>query len=152
MPTTAATPARFATAIDARTAIFAGNATFTLVSRKSGARFTFKVTQGEEQNGRPAPHFVKLLNGPNNTADYVYAGILDNRGVRTTKASKVSADAPSMVALTWAVQKLAAGVLPETLEVWHEGRCMRCGRVLTVPESVAHGFGPECAEKMAAGE
>jgi hypothetical protein len=29
--------------------------------------------------------------------------------------------------------------------VWHEGRCGRCGRKLTVPESIESGFGPECA-------
>lgn len=34
--------------------------------------------------------------------------------------------------------------LPEQIEVWHEGRCGRCGRRLTVPESIANGLGPEC--------
>jgi hypothetical protein len=28
--------------------------------------------------------------------------------------------------------------------VHHEGRCGRCGRTLTVPESIESGFGPEC--------
>ena len=35
--------------------------------------------------------------------------------------------------------------LPKTVEVWHEGICGRCGRKLTVPESVERGLGPECA-------
>jgi hypothetical protein len=38
------------------------------------------------------------------------------------------------------------GVLGRLLEVWHEGRCGRCGRALTVPESVERGIGPECWE------
>jgi hypothetical protein len=34
-------------------------------------------------------------------------------------------------------------------KVHHEGRCGRCGRTLTVPESIESGIGPECAKKMA---
>ena len=34
------------------------------------------------------------------------------------------------------------------LEVWHEGRCGRCNRALTVPESIASGIGPECAKHV----
>lgn len=33
------------------------------------------------------------------------------------------------------------------LQVWHEGRCGRCGRKLTVPSSIETGLGPECAGK-----
>lgn len=39
---------------------------------------------------------------------------------------------------------IAGGVIPPSLEVWHEGRCGRCGRALTVPESIASGIGPVC--------
>src|SRR5882672_9405186 len=34
------------------------------------------------------------------------------------------------------------------IEIWHSGSCGRCGRTLTVPESVLSGFGPECINKM----
>jgi hypothetical protein len=30
--------------------------------------------------------------------------------------------------------------------VWHEGSCARCGKKLTVPESIESGFGPECVK------
>ena len=33
-------------------------------------------------------------------------------------------------------------------EFRHEGRCGRCGRALTVPESIDTGFGPHCAAEM----
>jgi hypothetical protein len=33
-------------------------------------------------------------------------------------------------------------------EVYHEGRCGRCNRKLTVPESIETGLGPECASKL----
>jgi hypothetical protein len=34
------------------------------------------------------------------------------------------------------------------LEVWHEGRCAKCGLKLTVPQSIMTGFGPTCAKKL----
>jgi hypothetical protein len=38
--------------------------------------------------------------------------------------------------------------LPESLEIWHEGSCLRCGRKLTVPESIESGYGPECIKSV----
>jgi hypothetical protein len=34
------------------------------------------------------------------------------------------------------------------LEIMHEGKCCRCGRTLTNPESIQHGIGPECSGKL----
>jgi hypothetical protein len=38
--------------------------------------------------------------------------------------------------------------LPESVEFFHEGRCGKCGRKLTTPESVTAGFGPECIKTI----
>lgn len=41
--------------------------------------------------------------------------------------------------------------LPDIFEVSNvAGTCLRCGRELTVGESIAQGFGPECITKVAA--
>lgn len=147
---------------DALGYILAGNATLTLVSAKSGARFTYKVKKAKEERGSAfdfqapldadtRPWFVSLLNGPDNVGDYAYLGILKATapGMIHTRKSCASERAPSFVAFDWAIRQLRAGRLPDALEVWHEGRCGRCGRRLTVPESVASGIGPECATKGA---
>jgi Family of unknown function (DUF6011) len=63
--------------------------------------------------------------------------------------SRVGREAPSAKAFDWAWRALTKGTMPANLEVWHEGRCGRCGRKLTVPESIARGIGPECAGRMA---
>lgn len=34
---------------------------------------------------------------------------------------------------------------PTGLEVWHAGRCAKCRRELTHPDSIARGLGPICA-------
>lgn len=128
----------------------AGNATLTLVSRKTGNRFTFKIRQPEPDK----PHFISLLNGPSNETDFVYVGMLrpfDGEFV-LTRGSKLVHDAPSVQAFRWFWRAIRANVLPEQLEVWHEGRCGRCGRKLTVPESIADGFGPECVKRRGKAE
>lgn len=129
--------------------LFAGRATVTLRSQATGARFTFKVAHKEGGD----VSFVSLLTGPSNEADYRYLGLLpDNdhdrlRGVGRGK-SCASHDAPSARAFQYLLDYIAGRVTGKGLEVWHEGRCGRCNRKLTVPESIESGIGPECASRM----
>ena len=48
----------------------------------------------------------------------------------------------------WFWRTLNGGTFPATFEFWHEGRCAACARRLTVPNSIATGFGPECADRL----
>ena len=144
----AAMTGRLMTAADALAFMNAGKATVTLVSVRTGARFTFRLSRPDDSD----VIFVGLLAGPDNTADYAYLGRVA-RGVfwagrKVPRAGDVGADAPSSKAFAWAWKTLQRGVIPAELEIWHEGRCGRCARKLTVPASIASGFGPECAGRM----
>jgi hypothetical protein len=140
--------ARFQTAVAARDFITGGNATVTLVSTKSGTRFTYKIRANDEGD----VFFVSLLSGPDNENDYRYMGRIARgvfwQGRKVPKPGDVGPDAPSSVAFKWAWERLCRGVMLDSLEIWHEGRCGRCSRKLTVPSSIASGFGPECAGKV----
>lgn len=103
-----------------KTALFAGNATVTIVSKKTGARFTVKITASKPQAGRDQVHFVKLLTGPSNESDFDYVGLLDARGVRLTSRSRLTPHSVPVKALTWLTQHVEHGSLPEGVEVWHE--------------------------------
>jgi hypothetical protein len=134
--------------------IFAGNATFTLVSKKTGVRFTYKVRTRKLNPVGDEVFFLNLLRGPDNEADYAYMGVLRKDPLRyfwTAASGKVGRQAPAYKALVWFVDaaRCERDVLGKTLEVWHEGRCGKCGRKLTVPSSVSLGLGPECARKAA---
>ena len=131
--------------------VFAGSATFTLRSVETGARFTYKVRRAKEENrSGTVPYFVSLLRGPSNEEDYAYMGIVDERGFHPTAKSRVGPEAASHRAFQFLLARMKAGGAPcATMEFWHEGRCCRCGRKLTVPESVQDGVGPECRERMA---
>lgn len=139
--------------INAKQFALAGNATFTVVSKRSGQRFTFKVRQPSET----APHFVSLLSGPDNENDFQFLGtIFPDGNFRIGKKSRITPEAPSAKAFAWLwthidnnpIQIQGQTVNPlDLIELHHEGRCCRCGRKLTVPESIESGIGPECATK-----
>lgn len=127
--------------------LLAGNAHATFVSVKTGTRFTYKVEQADARPGdtRSPPHFVSVLTAPDHY-EYigcVFGGTLFNHGHK----SRIAADAPSALAFAWVWRKLTAGLVPEVLEVWHEGSCGRCGRRLTDPTSIESGLGPICRRR-----
>ena len=155
--------------VEALRYILAGNATLTLRSRATGTRYTFKVTRvrddpknlqlplyAEKAVGKiiaeaehKAPrYFVSLLSGPDNESDFNYLGMISDNVFRLTRKSRMTSDSLPVRAFAWAFTKLVQRVMPEALEVWHEGRCGRCGRKLSVPESISAGIGPECAGRM----
>lgn len=133
----------------------AGNARITVVSKKTGARFTYRIAKPKKETdagGVVIDHaaklsFVSLLNGPDNESSYSYMGIINeaNDFVITAK-SRVQEAALSMRGFRYVWGKLIKGELPADIEFWHEGTCGRCGRTLTVPESIERGIGPECAK------
>ncbi len=136
---------RFANAGDALRYIKGGHAVVTLSSKRSGTRFTYKITVSD--NGES--HFVKLLTGPDNNSSYQYMGhIWRDRFYHDKQQRNFTKDAPSSRAFAWAWDHIVDGAIPEALEIWHEGSCGRCGRRLTVPTSIAQGFGPECMTRV----
>lgn len=122
----------------------AGRATFTLLNPLTGNRRTYRVARSKD--GRV--HFVSVLVGPDNTSNYGYIGFIRGGAFRHGGAKAVAgSDSVAVRAFDWFWRHRRA--LAETpVEVWHEGRCGRCGRALTVPESIQTGLGPECAGRV----
>lgn len=122
--------------------VLAGKATITLESGTTGKRFTYRVTASKPQRPGDWPvYFVGLLTGPNNETDYRYLGTIFADGFRITRKSAYAPSTPSVVAFAW----FARHWEDARVQVWHEGTCGKCGRTLTVPESIASGLGPICA-------
>jgi hypothetical protein len=132
----------------ARPFVLAGNATFTLRSTKTGARFTYKVRASRSSTPDKPLYFVGLLSGPQNDSDYRYIGFISDGRFMHSAKSRVTKDAPSFLAFSWWFARLMAGEDTSAVEVFHAGSCGRCGRTLTVPESIALGIGPECLGKL----
>src|ERR1700704_41531 len=72
--------------------VLAGNAIFTLVSQKTGTRFTFKVSKAKANAAYPnqlPTYFVLVLTGSSNYDNYSYIGLLQDAlvgyGIRQTR-------------------------------------------------------------------
>ncbi len=122
--------------------ILGGNAIFTIQNANTEGRFTYRVRKHKTMN----LWFVYLLTGTINTNDYTFFGtIFENGDFRFSKKSKLGFNLPSVQGFIWTYNRINIGsTLPSHVEIYHEGKCCRCGRTLTVPESITSGFGPEC--------
>lgn len=129
----------------------AGNARITLQSCKTGKHFTYRIKKYEDGN----LYFIHLLRGPNNEEDYTYVGCYyaDRRSFKPAKNWQgIPNDRlpASVAAINYLLKNLYNK--PDKLSVYHEGRCGRCGRLLTTPENIKAGYGPECQSIMERGE
>jgi hypothetical protein len=125
--------------------IKAGKAIFTLENKNSGNRFTYKVKKLKDKD----IWFVSVLNGPDNYHNYHYLGTIFGQEFRATGKSRISVDALSHKAFKWLNSMLNVNKpMPDGVYIYHEGRCGRCGKRLTVPSSILSGFGPECVKKQ----
>lgn len=150
LPRVGAAPIR--SARDAARFALAGAATVTVVSTATDKRYTFKIAA--PKNGEGSARFVSLLNGPDNQSDFLYLGFIPNADApcfRLTKKSAMRFDAAPVRAAMFLCDRVLAhpeAPIPAGLEIWHEGRCGKCNRPLTVPESIERGIGPECWARL----
>jgi len=134
-------------ASDALEFAFGGRARFTLVSRASGKRYTYKLSKAKDND---TMFFASILTRGSNDDDaaYDYIGFVRRDGDVATliAGQKGNPHHPAYQALGWSISRLTAGAVPDQLEFWHEGRCARCAHPLTDPASIKRGFGPECVK------
>lgn len=142
--------------------VLGGRSTFTVVSNKTQARYTYRVRIAtvrarsksetiEEYRARKAlalagPRTVEAMTGSDNYADYTPIGTILPNGVfvaRREVPSKVEGRRNGF-AWFWKAVVTSQDKLSQT-EVWHDGHCSCCGKKLTVPESLSTGRGPICA-------
>jgi hypothetical protein len=141
--------------------VTAGKATFTLelpesFREKTEAKphYTFRVNRSPASLRYPEAYFVKMLAGPDNENSYVYVGMLrpDTGKVDLTAKSKLGEQSLPYRLLGRVLARLWSNethVLEQHgFKLHHEGQCGRCGRLLTTPESVERGIGPECIKMM----
>ena len=128
----------------------AGRACFTVDNGKDGAKhkyYTFLIKRREFSKDK-IRYFVFLLTSPD---DYSYLGQLNPSSLycHTTKKSTLTPSSAPFKAINWALRLVKENITPPVRSlIIHEGRCARCGRKLTVPASIAAGFGPQCAQRL----
>jgi len=125
------------------------NGRYTIESTRTGEHRTFWVQTEIYEEG--TCRTVSLLTGTenDNPAHYTLFGFVSDAGIEVN-ASKRGGDKlfEQYADMLWTLA-LDAGFSPwaEKGYLIHiEGRCLRCNRALTTPESIRRGIGPVCAE------
>ena len=145
------------------------NGTFT-ISHDERGHYTLKLWTAVK-GALADKRIISMLVGPDNTADYQAVAFWDDakRLVFPWRRFRGAGSTMRIDGFTWQAagwssieQKLAIwadlairGAEPDAHGFWHqegyallaEGRCCRCNRKLTHPESIQYGIGPECAKK-----
>lgn len=125
--------------------ILGGKATITLFSEQTEKHYTYKISKCKTSN---TLFFVSLLIAPN---EYQYIGILTtgNSGLtfKSTRATSIPVTSKPFQAFRFFTVRLVKNDIPSKLRIFHEGRCGKCGRKLTTPESIERGFGAVCYER-----
>lgn len=145
MKTSTLPPNRISNYHDIVRFLFAGYATFTLLDTRINERITYFVKQAEDNGKKKDMWFVSARVG----MDFLYFGYIDKdkkfNWAKTPKLSKDDLRAKYFLAFLIRVNQEQ---VPNFIEFWHEGICGKCGRHLTVPESINNGLGPVCRKRM----
>ena len=103
-----------------------------------GDHRTFRIVkQAEDDKFLPGQYILQVLNGPDNTSDY--------KGVGNFKANAFKPWAKDSQG-SWV--PFARILLADPESVLKAQNCWRCNRVLSTPESVIRGIGPECEKAL----
>lgn len=133
------------------------NGSHTLQNTRTGQHRTFLI-KTIQQGKLKGKRVVALLTGPDNTADYTrFAFVGDDgrihvwrkfRGQNKRSAWDWYAIMLEMVVIQHRPQWQENGQQYGPYEHLLEGRCARCNRKLTHPDSAKAGIGPECASRV----
>lgn len=113
-------------------------AEFTVRSKRTGKDFTYKLSRST-YHGHTYTH-VKV---ETQYQQYQYLGYYDC-GMIVRK--KDSVETPSAVAIAWVLRQVENKNITalDGVEVFHLGKCVRCGATLTDATSIEIGLGPVC--------
>ena len=120
--------------------ILGGKSFVTFQNPLTENRFTYKVVKHKVDD----IYFVHVLTNPE---VYMFLGTIRDYGFKYSHKSKINRDAKSVIVFDYVFHHLIMETLNSTIEIFHDGRCSKCGRQLTDPESVEYGLGPYCRKK-----
>lgn len=130
--------------------ILAGKCEFVLHSTKTGEDFKFAMTkQQTKEDENKYIYFLNTMHGYEKT----YAGVVwfDDKAQEFKfsqgKKGQIDNKNLSIRSLIFVLNKLLKEETVQYLDVFHVGRCGKCGKKLTTPESILTGLGPTCSKK-----
>lgn len=144
--------------------LLAGNCTFTVIDGNDDwLTFRVKIStpayidpeRKELGLRKPQYYAVALLTGPRNTRDFSGFGFMskDDGSVKLFGATNLTYDTTAVKVADMVLTSIFAGTLANVpLRVDAPDRCVKCGKLLTVPVEGnpyrAYGYGPECGPRV----
>lgn len=120
-------------------------APFTVRSKKTGKDFTFKISQVPFKSSNYIHIKVET-----EYLNFKYLGWLkDGNVVKKNKDTNVNevVNTPAGQAVSWFLRQLFNNqydTLNSNVDIFHLGKCLKCGKTLTDANSIEVGFGPVC--------
>jgi len=133
---------------DFRSFIFQGKAVFTLENIESGNYIVYKVyslkrRRGQPENTRLFNVYVRALG--DGWRGNRYIGQVDRLTETLKTPFGVDTNSVGVRTFNWIIAKWRKLEKFEgKMNMYHMGVCCKCGRDLTVPESINNGIGPQC--------
>lgn len=134
----------------------AGKATMTIQSKVTETYFTFHFTKPkhDEENSdeviksKDIPVWVSLKTNHDNAHGSMFIGTIFGNKFYHSKKSRIGKDAKSILAFTYWFNSLVLNKEENLnlIDLYHAGKCMKCDRKLTTPDSVEEGIGPVCSD------
>ncbi len=114
-------------------------APFTIRSKKSGKDYTFKVSQVpfKDNNYIHIKVETEYLN-------FKYMGWYRDGKIIN---KKLEVNTPASQAVSWFLRQMFSNNfnnLNQSVDIFHLGKCLKCGKTLTDSNSIEVGFGPVC--------
>lgn len=122
--------------------ILAGDAYFTVQNKSSDNHLTYAIKKSKKND-------VWFVNICYAYGEYVYIGIICKffNGFKFHKSKQILDDTESISikVIEYIIRFILNNYNPHPdLVFYHHGKCCRCGRTLTTPESIKKGIGPFC--------
>ena len=133
---------------------FAGRSRITLVNTNKGTHVRLKVKEKKERrNGKLEGTgrfyvFTSILNDGDTGWDFAGTMFKDSGNYRLGNAHAKGSQTDRILAFTAKAINNPSILDEKGVQLFHEGRCCRCGMGLTHPESITIGVGPDCVKHM----
>ncbi len=121
--------------------VLQGRALFTLESQKTKEHFTYKIIKGKKW------WFVYSFTGTNNNlkSHYEWIGYYGiDTGFVYRQDCNLIITSDKVVCIMFFFRNSEC----EFVNFYNEGRCMKCSRKLTTPDSINRHLGPECSKNQ----